>query len=208
MTKPHMPQRDGSTTDERIGDTVPGSTSEFAPERLPFDSASVRVRMVRLAYRFLWNQDDAEDVAQEALVTAYQRAASLRDKTKWWSWLSRIVVHRCHEHGRRKQRWERHEDGIRRATGSGVQDWTQDEPGDVKEQVRRLLEALPTRQREVTVLRHLQGMSYDEIANVLDISASTARVHARSGLETLRQLMNESRTTGTSHAMTPGGETT
>ncbi len=207
MTEPHKPDRDGSVANKRIGDTVPGTTTEFDPERLPFDSVSVRVRMVRLAYRFLWNQDDAEDVAQEALVTAYQRAANLRDPAKWWSWLSRIVVHRCHERGRRKQRWERHEDAIRTEAGSLTYDWTQDDPTDVKNQVRRLLAALPTRQREVAVLRHLQGMSYDEIGQVLDVSPSTARVHARAGLETLRQLMNESRSTGTGRATTPGGET-
>ena len=135
------------------------------------------------------------------------RDCSQRDPSKRWSWLSRIVVHRCHEHGRRKQRRAHHEDAIRTLAGSMAKDWTHDDPTNIKNQVRRLIEALPTRQREVTVLRHLQGMSYDEIGHVLAISPSTVRVHARDGLETLRRLMNESRVSSTAQAKTSGGVT-
>ncbi len=150
--------------------------------------ASARDRLVRLAYRFLWNQHDAEDVAQEALAKACERASDLRDRDKWWSWVSRIVVHRCHELGRRKLRRERHQPLLRaqaerEAQGSGL-----DQTADEKVGLRRLLHELPRRQREVIVLRHLQGMAYGEIATVLGISAATARVHAQAGRETLRQL--------------------
>ena len=55
--------------------------------------------------------------------------------------------------------------------------------------IRTALVDLPRRQREVLVLLHIEGMSYDEIGRVLEISPSTARVHARAGREGLRKIM-------------------
>ena len=152
-------------------------------------SPTVRNRLVRLAFRFLWNREDAEDVVQDALATAHEKAGSLRDHGKWWSWVCRIVVQRCRVRGRETLRWKHHEEPYRteirrRAEGTSVSD-----SFEVKAGVRELLTELPPRQQEVIVLRHLQGMPYEEIARVLEIAPATARVHARAGLETLRELM-------------------
>jgi len=149
-----------------------------------------RDRLVRLAYRFLWNLDDAEDVVHEALAAAHERVAELRDKRKWWSWVCRIVVRRCHEHGRRKMRRDRHDQKLRLAATQ--QQGPPHEPhSEGTEIVRQLVLRLPRRQKEVIVLRHIHGMGFQEIANVLGISSSTARVHAQAGRETLRTLLIE-----------------
>lgn len=159
------------------------SLPESAYSRLVHD------RLVRLAYRFLWNREDAEDAAQDALVTAYGREHELRDTDKWWNWICRILVHRCHEHGRRKLRRQRLEpaiygDALRRIEDRGTNGFP-DEPG----WLAALIEELPRRQREVIVLRHLEGMDFSEIAEVLGMKPATARVHAQAGRETLRKLI-------------------
>lgn len=149
-------------------------------------SRIVRDRLVRLAYRFLWNQDDAEDVVQDALVKAHQHEHELRDADKWWSWVCRIVVHACHTHGRRKQIRAKHEPILRqraRAESAGNQHVRSDSKTDVLHHIA----GLPKRQREVLVLRHLEEMSYERISQVLGISAATARVHAQAARESLRQ---------------------
>lgn len=142
-------------------------------------------RLVRLAYRFLWNHEDAEDVAQDSMLRAMEKAEELREPGKWWSWLCRITVHRCHEHGRSRQRRRKHED---RLTHESRTVQPHDEAGLTERSaaLARLLVELPRRQHEVLVLRHVQGMSFDEIADVLGISASTARVHAIAARESLR----------------------
>lgn len=158
----------------------------------PADFGAVRPRLVRLAFRFLWNRDDAEDVAQEALLIAQQRGDRLRDSSKWWSWLSRILVNRCHEHGRRQQRAVRLDDSLRdraRRCEGGAADSTVSGMGTVKDAVRGALGQLARRQHEVIVLRHLHGMTYAEVGEVLGISPATARVHARAGREALRRLL-------------------
>lgn len=154
----------------------------------PLLTQAGRDRLVRLAYRFLWNVDDAEDVVHESLAAAHDRIGDLRDNSKWWSWVCRIVVRRCHEHGRRKLRKEKHDEGLRIAATQREHTPPKQlsESGEV---VRRLVLQLPRRQKEVIVLRHLQGMGYSEIAQVLSISPTTARVHAQAGRETLRNLL-------------------
>ncbi len=151
-------------------------------------SRSVRDRLVRLAYRFLWNQHDAEDAVHDAIAIAQQRGDELRDRSKWWSWMCRIVISRCHQQGRRKARHQQHEADIRRAHESAAE--SPPLPGLVdSETIRRLIARLPARQREVLVLKHLQQMSYGEIGAVLGITASTARVHAKAAREALRELV-------------------
>ena len=152
----------------------------------PTAAETVRGRLVRLAYRFLWNHDDAEEVAQDALAIALQKAGELRDRRKWWSWICAVVVQRCRERGRRVQRWKRHEDTYRAELSPGTGGPEALDDDDARHWVRELLLQLPRRQQEVMVLRHLQEMSYDEISEVLGISAATARVHARAGREALR----------------------
>jgi RNA polymerase sigma-70 factor (ECF subfamily) len=173
----------------------PNASAAPAPELgngVPIDGPAwqgLRNRLVRLAYRFVWNRDDAEDVAQFAMTCAMEKARDLRNQSRYWSWLSRVVVHRCHEYGRRKQRRRRHEEKQRFEIR--VAESKDAEPGlsDATRILPELIAKLPRRQREVLVLRHLQGMSFDEISDVLGISASTARVHVIAAREALRKLI-------------------
>jgi RNA polymerase sigma-70 factor (ECF subfamily) len=156
-------------------------------------SRFMRDRLVRLAYRFLWNQADAEDAAQDALATALARRADLRSPDKWWPWLCRILVTRCHQQGRERRRRERHEEASDVTPRDALPPAASADPTETKELVRRMIQKLPQRQQEVIVLRHLQQMSYQEIAEVLGIAPSTARVHARAGREALRDLIAQDR---------------
>ena len=149
---------------------------------------SVRDRLVRLAYRFLWDHDDAEDIVQDALAVVHERRAELRESGKWWSWVSRIVVQRCHLAGRHRQRWQRHQEpyqqlAMRQRGAAEAQPGT----GDLTDLVKASIRVLPRRQQEVVVLRHIEGMSYEQIGELLEMSPATARVHARAGLEGIRE---------------------
>lgn len=161
--------------------------------------ADVRERMLSLAHRLLWDRHAAEDVVQDALVAAQQTGAPLRDGTKWWPWLCRIVVHRCRLHQRRSARQAEmvpsapgvEPDAVAfPAVGESGAGSTGDAARDEAcELVRRMLPLLPERQQEVLVLRHLQEMSYEQIADVLGMSVSTARVQAMNARDALLQLV-------------------
>jgi RNA polymerase sigma-70 factor (ECF subfamily) len=159
---------------------------ESTPE--PFSQAA-RDRLVRLAFRLVWNRDDAEDVVQESLTVAHARDGQLRGPDKWWSWLRRIVIHRCHTAGRDKVRRRRLGERLAARRNTAADQAPASESGELTELIRGALPNLPARQREVVVLRHLEGLSYEEIGEVLEIAPATARVHARAGLEALRMAL-------------------
>jgi len=146
-----------------------------------------RGRLVRLAYRFLWNWHDAEDAVQEALALAQQRRSQLKDQAKWPSWVRRIVIQQCHLQRRRSSAW-----GMLRARLKQRIKARQHHPGrdlhaaELGRTVRELVASLPERQQTALVLRHLEQMDYPSIAAVMQISESTVRVHVRAARETLR----------------------
>lgn len=148
--------------------------------------AGFRDRLVRLGYRFVFHAGDAEDVAQETLTKALGRVDQLRDPDRLWSWLARILVTTCADRGRSKD--------VRRSVAIDAID-PLDSAADHREAIelsegqRRLvsmIDRLPRRQREVLVLRHLEGMSFSEVAEVLQMKESTARVQAQNARENLR----------------------
>lgn len=164
----------------------------------PWTTPEVRTQLVRLANRLLWNQTDAEDAVHDALSTAISTRSALRDETKWLSWLKSIVVQRCRLHHRRARWRKSHESKVASRVSSSDADDNAERivRGELVEPVRKALERLPRRQREVVTLRFLEGMGYDEIAAILDMKPATCRVHAFAGLESMRQWLARGDETG------------
>lgn len=154
--------------------------SEVSPDQ--------RRRLEQLAYRFLWNRADAEDATQDALIAAHQKRSELRDDTKWWSWVRRIVVRRSLLVRRQRSR---------RPGDQQVGEWIEGEryPDDAIEKrerfaaLRKTIGELPDKQRMAVTLRYLEQMSYGEMAEMMEISEATVRVHVCHGLESLRSAM-------------------
>jgi len=175
-------------TDDRVKSGASHAKSGVQPEPLAPWSPSARDRLFRLAFRFLWNRADAEDAVQDALLAAYERSAQLRDSEKWWPWVCRIVVQRCRLLGRRASIRRRHEQVFAELSAT-LQTTMISGSAELKTLVIELLDELPRRQREVLVLRHLQGMAFEEVAQVLELAPETARVHAQRGRERLLSLI-------------------
>ncbi|MHC5109314.1 MAG: RNA polymerase sigma factor [Planctomycetota bacterium] len=150
-------------------------------------SPTTRQRLIGLAYRFLWNRDDAEDVVQESLVAAYEHRDSIVKDSKQWSWLCRIVIRNCHLRGRRSSSWRKHLQRYFDQRRWSLEESFEAGHGETSNAIRVALSRLPQRQREVVILRHLEGMGFAQIAEILGITASTARVHAQAGREALRE---------------------
>ncbi|MCG3132505.1 MAG: hypothetical protein FLDDKLPJ_03356 [Phycisphaerae bacterium] len=165
----------------------------------PWVTPQKRDELYRLAYRLLWNAADAEDAVQDALVTAEERGGQIADPAKAWSWICRVVVHRCRltrrVEARRRRGWLRWVVGGRDAAIDQDVGETRrnDASGDGQDEavavLRTLLPRLPRRQGEVLVLRHLQGMSFEEIGEVLEMSPATARVQAMNARESMLKRM-------------------
>jgi RNA polymerase sigma-70 factor (ECF subfamily) len=169
---------------------VPETTaaSDKQSQRLVLKALSEhRAPLIRLAYRFCWNNHDAEDAVQNATIAATGKAGQLREPRQALSWIRSIVIREAlaiqRQAARRRDRPSAHADGIASTRAA--------ELSDDQDRLRRLLLQLPERQRLAVVLRHLESAEYDDIATLMDISPATARVLVRNGRESLRQLMFE-----------------
>ena len=148
-------------------------------------------------YGMVRNQEDARDLAQEAFVKAYQNLSGFRLESSFYTWLYRIAMNVALDHLRRQKlrRHEAFEDGVAtKETGSVLSDGAhRDNPGQSLERKRlhaailRALDELPEDQRQVIVLREVEGLSYKEIADICEIPEGTVMsrlYYARRKLQT------------------------
>ena len=122
----------------------------------------------------------AAEVSQEVFVKLLTRLPQFDGRASFATWLYRVVVNTAIDHRRRNRREE--------ALSDTLQDSHRiDEAYAAREQrarVRRAVMALPSKLRLPLVLRHVEGLAYEEIANVLGVSIGTvssrlSRAHAR-----------------------------
>jgi len=145
-----------------------------------------RPRMLSLARRLVWNDEDALDVVQSAYADAMAQWRGLADAQAAPAWLKRIVVNRALSL-LRKRKVVRAVTSFFSAEPEPVP--TPDEAATKRQHLLRLgraLEKLPPRQAAAFSLRYLEGQSIDEVADALGIDRGTVRVHLQRAVATLR----------------------
>jgi len=140
---------------------------------------------------------EAEDVVQDAFVQAYTKLDTFKQNSKFYTWLYRIAFNVSISR-RRRRRVEISVDEGRDATGDEPVDSASSpiaplEEAERRDQLHEAMQRLTQEHRAIIVLRHMDEFSYEEIAQVLDISVGTvrSRLHrARAALlEHLREIM-------------------
>lgn len=152
-----------------------------------------RGRVVALSRRMLGvgSAEEAEDVAQEAFVAAYDKRASFRRGEPFRPWLYRIAVNRCLDRLRAQTRRP-----VPVPIGSVPEPASeQSDPVEallMEESEARLAEAvagLPPKLRAVFLLRHLDDLSYEEIASATGVPMGTVKTHLFRARAQLRQAL-------------------
>lgn len=135
----------------------------------------------RLAYGFLHDVDEAEDVVQEAAFTAWRRLANLKEGSQLRPWLLGIVANQCRS-GLRRKRWSTV--SLDRAPGPAAS-------ADLATQVdlHRALAGLGHDDRLALLLRYYLDLPFEELAIVLGITTKGARSRVHRALLRLRPRM-------------------
>ena len=137
-----------------------------------------------LALRMVGNSEDAADMSQEAFIKAYNSLTSFRGDSKFSVWLFRIVSNVCLDYLRSRGRRQTVSLSTENDDGEDVEIDIADETQSperlldrrlTRDAVRRGLAALPPEHRQILLLREIQGLSYDEIADALGIEAGTVK---------------------------------
>ena len=137
-----------------------------------------------LALRMTGNPEDALDMAQEAFIRAYNSLSSFRGDSKFSVWLYRIVSNVCLDFLRARkgraavslsQTGPDGEDAALEIPDERALPEAELERALTRDAVRRGLQALPDDQREILLLREIQGLSYEEIAAALSLEGGTVK---------------------------------
>ena len=146
--------------------------------------------LLRFATRMLGNPDAAADAVAESLVRAYRHLAQCRDPGRLRSWLYRITGNRCRSHLAR-----RHTNDISLSDAPPLADgsdtWAVLERSEQVALVERALAALPAEKREAFVLKHVEGMSYEEMATVTGARIPTLKMRVHRAREALLAALEE-----------------
>lgn len=142
-------------------------------------------RLVRLLSRFIRDPTEVEDVAQEAFIKAYRALPSFRGESAFYTWLYRIGINTAKNYlvslGRRAPTVTEMEsgDGEGSEESGQVPDYNTPEnelmSRQIAETVNLAVEELPEELRTAITLRELEGLSYEEIATIMNCPIGTVR---------------------------------
>ena len=154
-----------------------------------------------LAYQILGDREEALDVAQEVFLAIYQKMDAFRGESSLKTWIYRIAVRRAANRFRWWNRMRRRgtvslEEHLSKSPESELS-WNltsrAKSPEDAlilqeeREKVKRMLLELPLHQRIAVIMRDIEGLSYEEIAESLNVSLGTIKSRIARGREILKQ---------------------
>jgi RNA polymerase sigma-70 factor (ECF subfamily) len=151
-----------------------------------------------LAYRVIGREEDARDVAQETFLRAFRALSGFKGQAKFSSWLYRITLNLCRDWIRKERRTpvSQPPEGIDiiELAGEGT-------PAESIEQlvgrkqlgraVSKAMAMLPEEQRTAIILKEYHGLTFQEIAEMLDCPLSTVKTRLYQGLSVVRKQLEE-----------------
>jgi RNA polymerase sigma-70 factor (ECF subfamily) len=148
------------------------------------------MRCLRYARYMLGNEEDAEDAVQDTFVRVYDHLGQFRPDARFEPWLFRILANRCRTV---RERRRRRESLVITGELPAVAIDAPENQRDMMEAVEAALERLPTEQREAFLLRHVEDLSYEDMAVITGVRLSALRMRVKRACDTLRIRLEEER---------------
>jgi len=144
-------------------------------------------RIYNLSYRYMARREEAEDLTQEILIRVYQNLKSYRPEAgSFQNWILRVARNQIIDRYRQVRRYPRM-DGSEELEGSNIQDDKIPNPHRAAEQsesariLHEALQALPPELKEAVILRDIEAMPYQEIADLLSVPEGTVKSRINRG---------------------------
>ena len=172
-----------STRDEAeiIASILDGDTQQYHNLIKPYE-----LSVYRMALSFMKNESDAEDVAQEAFLKAFQNLAQFRSQAKFSTWLISITLNEARRRLSRQtlvrmELFDEFAEGVGQVSPALLLDWREIpleslERREICEMLREGIARLTPSYREVLLLRDVEGLSIEDTASILRISIANVRV--------------------------------
>jgi RNA polymerase sigma-70 factor (ECF subfamily) len=156
-----------------------------------------------LAYRVIGREEDARDVAQETFLRAFRALKGFKGQAKFSSWLYRIALNLCRDWIRRERRAPVAQapegiDIIELAGEATPSESIEELVGrrQLGRAVSKAMALLPEDQRTAIILKEYHGLTFQEIAELLDCPLSTVKTRLYQGLSVVRKQLHEAGVSG------------
>jgi RNA polymerase sigma-70 factor, ECF subfamily len=150
----------------------------------------------RFAMRMLGNREDAEDATQESFIRAYRSLGRYEERQAFRTWLFQILVNRCRTAALRRQRRQRmflvDHNAVALASVRPAA-----ESSGVREELQRAIDTLDPDQREAFLLKHVEQLSYDEMAAATGVGVSALKMRVKRACDRMQWLLREVSDVGT-----------
>ena len=155
--------------------------------------AAYRNQVFRLALRMCGNEADADEVAQEAFLSAWKGLPNFRGESRFSTWLYQLTTHAAIDLMRREKRQAAAEDIDEITTADdGPSPQQQVERAETQREIRSALMQLPEEYRQVLLLRFMQELSYEEIGRALKLPVGTVKSRLNRAKAQLKDILSRS----------------
>ena len=193
-----------STDEELVARSMGGDLDSFNQLVLRWERP-----IYALAYRVIGREEDARDVAQETFLRAFRALKGFKGQAKFSSWLYRITLNLCRDWIRRERRTPVVQapegvDVIELAGESTPSESIEElvSRHEIGRAVGKAMSQLPEEQRTAIILKEYHGLTFQEIADLLDCPLSTVKTRLYQGLTVLRKQLREAGVESTFGKMT------
>lgn len=155
-----------------------------------------------IAYRMVGNEEDAKDITQEAFIKVFKSITSFREDSSFSTWLYRIVMNTCKDELRKKKlkvvSIDRDIEVGESSVTFEIPDHTYSpevvyEKKQLHAMLSQALTDLPEQNRIVVIMRDVQGFSYEDIAECINIPVGTVKSRINRGRHMLREMITKDR---------------
>ena len=146
---------------------------------------------LRFATRMLGNRDDADEALQSAFLRAFRSLAKCTEPERFGAWFYRIVVNECRTLAARRAHRER--SLVRDPATLGSLAERNDPVGNdaLRGEIQHALDGLPPEHREAFLLKHVEELSYEEMAEVTGAGISALKMRVKRACQRLQGLLEE-----------------
>ena len=159
-----------------------------------------QTQVYSLALRMLGDAEDAADVTQETFIRIFRTIDSFRGDASFSTWVYRVTSNLCLDWLRRRKRqvlssdapvsWE-HETAPREAADNAPNPEDLLAAAELRQEIQSALNELESYHRLALLLRDVQGLSYEEISDILDLPLGTVKSRINRGRKQLKKMLQQ-----------------
>jgi RNA polymerase sigma-70 factor (ECF subfamily) len=143
------------------------------------------------AYRMLGDNDAAHDMAQDSFISAYNALGSFKYGSKFSTWLYSIAMNKCRDHMKSMKSFVALDDVSEKIACNGPNPEESAHRKQEADALQSALNALPADFREAVVLKHIEGLDYKEMEEVLGVSVNVLKVRTHRARELLKKILSK-----------------